>query len=131
MVTTSRSPFSVASNGVVSQMKSRLMRRFFVGKKLTRSGIAFMVSGVASITLSVWPTTGFERIYFFWSFTYVTPSIIPKGSPPGAYSIPAVVHTYEVLLPWFLIGLFLTLFGIFLLKKEIYPKKAKWAILSD
>ena len=84
------------------------------------AGFLLVIAGIASILYSVRPTIGFEYkvIYFFWSFTYVSPTIIPKGFPPGAYSVPAETFMYEILLPWLLIGLFALACGIYLLKNR-------------
>lgn len=74
-------------------------------------GIFLILGGILSIIYSIQPVMGFERIYFYFSFWHVTPELAPAGKPGSIYSIPAVVNTYEVLVPWLLIGVSLLIYG--------------------
>ncbi len=86
------------------------------------AGIFSILSGLLSILFSIRGVVGWMQVYYFWSFTTVKPDINPGGLPGVAYSIPAVGHTYEILLPWMVTGIFLLAIGLLLV---ILPEKGK------
>lgn len=83
-------------------------------KGIKVTGILLILSGLLSVLLSIRGVMGWMQVYYFWSFTTVKPDINPGGMPGVPYSIPAVVHTYEVLLPWMIAGIALLMIGTFL-----------------
>ncbi len=78
------------------------------------SGLFMIIAGTFFTVFSIRPTLGFMQLYFYWSFTYVDPMSRLNLIPGRFYSLPAIVRTYEVLLPWLLIGIALLAAGIFL-----------------
>ncbi|MGC8506578.1 MAG: hypothetical protein ACP5NK_07765 [Thermoplasmata archaeon] len=84
-----------------------------IGTLLLLFGILFFIVGIR-------PISGFEQIYFYWSFSYVNPF---AGLKPGIYpGFPAVVNTYEILIPWVLLGIVSSGLGIITLAKGIVKK---------
>ena len=83
-------------------------------KGIKVTGISLILAGLLSVLLSIRSVVGWMQVYYVWSFTTVKPDINPGGLPGVPYSIPAVVHTYEVLLPWMIAGIALLVIGTFL-----------------
>ncbi|MGC8562925.1 MAG: hypothetical protein ACP5NO_07020 [Thermoplasmata archaeon] len=86
------------------------------------TGIFLILAGLLSVLLSIRSVWGWMQVYYFWSLTAVKPNTNPGGLPGISYSIPAVVHTYEVLLPWMITGIVLLVAGAIL---EISPHRSK------
>lgn len=83
----------------------------------SRLGKALLLAGIANVFYSIRPTAGFDKIYFYWSFVYVNPfSQMHLG--PGVYNMPAIVSTFEILLPWLIIGIALVSIGIALIARS-------------
>ena len=81
--------------------------RIFFGARETRLiiGMLLLLFGILFIIVGIRPISGFEQIYFYWSFSSVSPF---AGLKPGIYpGFPAVVTTYEILIPWVLLGIIL------------------------
>lgn len=73
------------------------------------SGLVLLAVGIASTAIGIRPISGLKQLYFYWSFTYVNPfADLPPGIYPG---FPLVVQTYEILVPWILIGILFILMG--------------------
>ena len=83
-------------------------------------GIVIILAGLGSITLSIVRFFGPDHVYYYWSFTFVSPL---NGRLPAIGIIPLhLVETYEILLPWLVIGIVLTAIGVLLL---IFPSNAR------
>ena len=92
--------------------------RIFFGARETRLiiGMLLLLFGILFIIVGIRPISGFEQIYFYWSFSSVNPF---AGLKPGIYpGFPAVVTTYEILIPWVLLGIVSSGLGIILLARE-------------
>ena len=71
------------------------------------------------MTLSIVRFFGHDRVYYYWSFTFVSPL---NGRLPAIGIIPMhLVETYEMLLPWLVIGIVLAAIGVLLL---MFPSNA-------
>lgn len=92
-------------------------------RKLLPNAIA-VAAGAFLIYYSVRPVMGFVQVYYYWSFTYIAPLSRLNLTPGLAYNLPAIVSTYEVLLPWLIAGTALIAIAVILLyrnlKKDLY-----------
>ena len=75
--------------------------------------ISLLMLGLLCAILSIHQIMGFNHVYLFWSFTYVTPNL-GLASPGG----PVITKTYEILLPWMITGLLALIVGAL-----VYPQK--------
>lgn len=113
--------YNVSGNIRISYLQSSFyvrVTRYLLDKSVQlKSGIALTVLGIICVVLGVHPISGFEQLYFYWSFTFVNPfANIPPGIYPG---FPLVVRTYEILVPWILIGAAFLSAGIVLFFKSM------------
>ena len=84
-------------------------------KTCIRVGIIFLILGVVFFILGIRQVSALDQLYFYWSFTYVNPF---ANLAPGIYpGFPLIVRTYEILIPWVLIGIASFVFGILFLAK--------------
>jgi hypothetical protein len=91
-------------------------------KRIRAIEIFLILSGLLSVIFSLRSVVRWMQVKYFWSFITVKPDINSDGLLDVSYSIPEVVHTYEVLLPWMILGMALMFTGILL---EIVPKRGK------
>ena len=78
-------------------------------------GIIFLILGIIFFILGIRQISAFDQLYFYWSFTYVNPFVnLAPGSYPG---FPSIVKTYEILIPWALMGVASFVFGVLFLAK--------------
>lgn len=72
------------------------------------AGLLLIVAGIPGIIHSFIGGVIANSVYFSWSFTFV---------PPFLHGDQLAYSTYEVLLPWLLIGIALMALGIFVILK--------------
>lgn len=97
--------------GTFQKLRSTFQER----KTQIRAGITILIIGIIFILLGIRQISALDQLYFYWSFTYVNPF---ANLAPGIYpGFPLVVRTYEILIPWVLMGIATSGFGILLLAK--------------
>ena len=103
----------------------RKLRIFFSTRKTKLTiGSLLLLFGIIFAVVGIRPISGFEQIYFYWSFSYVNPF---AGLKPGVYpGFPAVVKTYEILIPWVLLGIVSSGLGIILLARGFGRNSSQW-----
>ena len=95
----------------------RLTSSFQNRKTQIKVGIILLLLGIIFFILGIRQISALEQLYFYWSFTYVNPfANLTPGRYPG---FPLVVRTYEILIPWVLIGIVSFVFGILFVAKGI------------
>jgi hypothetical protein len=95
----------------------RLTSSFQNRKTQIKVGIILLLLGVIFFILGIRQISAFEQLYFYWSFTYVNPlANLTPGFYPG---FPLVVRTYEILIPWVLMGIVSFVFGLLFVAKGI------------
>ncbi len=99
----------------ILRLKQSIVRR----KQSFLAGSVLAIFGIFALLYSVRPTLGYEQVYFFWSFVYVYPLTSPPLPPeviqPGG---PAMASTFEVLMPWLIIGVVALSTGLFFLFRK-------------
>ena len=102
-------------NDKATILRNNNMQQERRSKKLIISGIIFTILGLIAVAYSIQRTSGYQRIYFVWSFRPVVP-VPPTGN---LLPIPLILNAYEILIPWLIIGVVLIAIGAYLLTRGV------------